>query len=185
MCSLWGCHCWSPLLIIGQGYVRAEHLLRSPSGEVDVCSLMGLRDKWKSPSCITWGIFRGGSGPVTALVPLLVGSLSGTALESHRALGVFPLNRVTSPGWGKGPWGASQGSLNSSDKGFADGWYAELKTQRRAKCSPRASLCHPAAEITASSQCRQWEQPLQLQLREEFLASLKAARVRSCLSGCP
>lgn len=48
----------------------------------------------------------------------LVGSPSGTVLESHQALRKLLPGWVASPAGGEGPRGASQGSLNSPDKGL-------------------------------------------------------------------
>lgn len=97
------------VLVLGQPYVRAGNPLSSSGGEVDAQSLVGLGDGRKRPSCITWGSFRAGSSSSLPPPLCLVGSPSGTVVESHQALRNFLLGQVTLPTGGGGPLGSLLG----------------------------------------------------------------------------
>lgn len=88
---------------------------------MDVQGFLELSNGFNSPSCVTQCSFKAGSalsqtGLFSALY--LVGSPSGTVLESCQALGNLLSSQIVLPARGEGPQGASQGSLNSPDKGF-------------------------------------------------------------------
>lgn len=90
-------------------------------------------------------------------------------LESRQALGNLLPSRIALPARGKGPQGASQGSLNSPDKGLRS-WlvYAVQNT-------PGLNAPPAPPVIRDNSKCWERRQCPQLLLCKEFVVSASAA----------